>query len=95
MLLMNYLQKKTLFFTQKNNKSALGEGTVHTLFIDSHKNLWIRTYLGGLQMYDRKNDRFLTFMHSTADSNSISGNDVRKITEDKEGNLWIAYMEPV
>jgi hypothetical protein len=41
-------------------------------------------------MYDRKNDRFLTYIHNPADSNSISGNDVRKIVEDKEGNLWIA-----
>jgi len=82
--------KKRHIFPQKNNKSALGEGTVHTLFIDSHKNLWIGTYLGGLQMYDRKNDRFVTYIHNQADSNSISGNDIRKITEDKEGNLWIA-----
>lgn len=82
--------KKRHISPQKNNKSALGEGTVHTLFIDSHKNLWIGTYLGGLQMFDKNNDRFITYVHNPSDSNSISGNDIRKITEDKEGNLWIA-----
>jgi signal transduction histidine kinase/DNA-binding response OmpR family regulator/streptogramin lyase len=71
-------------------KSGLGEGSVQCIFKDSRSNVWIGTYLGGLQMYDKKNNRFITYLHNPADNRTISGNDIRKITEDKEGNLWIA-----
>jgi signal transduction histidine kinase/ligand-binding sensor domain-containing protein/DNA-binding response OmpR family regulator len=82
-------EKKYLAPNKKSN-SGLGEGSVQCIFKDRHSNIWIGSYLGGLQMYDRKNGKLTTYLHKPTDGKTIAGNDVRKITEDKEENLWIA-----
>lgn len=75
---------------QKESRNGLGEGTVHCIYKDRKSNIWVGTYFGGLQMYDRRNGKFISFLHNPTDGQSIAGNDVRSITEDKQGNLWIA-----
>jgi signal transduction histidine kinase/ligand-binding sensor domain-containing protein/DNA-binding response OmpR family regulator len=81
---------KKFFPPQKNSGNGLGEGTVHCIYRDRKSNIWVGTYFGGLQMYDKKNGKFISFRHNPADEQSIAGNDVRSITEDNHGNLWIA-----
>jgi ligand-binding sensor domain-containing protein len=53
---------------------------------DSDGILWIGTYGGGLNRFDRKKEKFTVFKNDINDSTTISSNAVWSIIED---NLWI------
>jgi len=59
-------------------------------FCDSKKQVWVGSCLGGLQIYNPKTKNFDSYQHNPDDTLSIAGNDVRSISENADGNLWIA-----
>jgi len=56
---------------------------------DRSGDLWIATYGGGLEKYDRENDRFIHFQKEFGNTHSISGNAVHSIFEDRAGIIWV------
>lgn len=59
------------------------------IFKDSEGIYWLGSFLsGGLIKIDPKNNSVRNYKYNE-ESNSISNNSVRTITEDDEGNLWI------
>lgn len=52
--------------------------------------MWIGSYLGGLQKYHPETNDFDSYLHNPVDSLSIACNDVRSISEDTNGDLWLA-----
>lgn len=60
---------------------------INHLFKDSRKRLWISTY-SGVFVFDGKELR--QYAHS-ADTNSITGNSVNRIVEDRQGRIWIVH----
>ncbi|MCG8322796.1 MAG: ATP-binding protein [Cytophagales bacterium] len=70
-----------------NEKDAYGlsNNLIHTIFEDSHQNLWIGTG-SGLNLHDRTSDTFSTFR--TEDG--LPSNVIYGILEDDNGNLWIS-----
>lgn len=58
-------------------------------FEDHAGTVWIGTDRG-LKKYDPGNDQFITYCHDPDDPESISGDYIGCITEDKYGNLWIS-----
>jgi ligand-binding sensor domain-containing protein/signal transduction histidine kinase/DNA-binding response OmpR family regulator len=56
-------------------------------------NLWIGTLNGGLNRYDRAAGTFAVFKHDHAGPSGLINNNIRKITTDKEGKLWIGTQE--
>ena len=52
--------------------------------------MWIGSYLGGLQRYNPLTNDFDYFKNNPNDPHSIAGNDIRSITEDSSGDLWVA-----
>jgi len=82
---LNRFDTKTGKFTSYlNNKE--GFNCITSLFEDSHNRLWAGSYLSGLFLVDDKNSGFLK--HYT-EKEGLSSNDVRGITEDKKGNIWL------
>jgi ligand-binding sensor domain-containing protein len=73
----------------KDPGSLAGE-VASTLFEDSHKRLWVGA--GGLNLYDRDRDRFERHPLRRA-SNAQSDLVVRRISEDRQGRLWIGTGE--
>ncbi|MCH5686253.1 hypothetical protein LWM68_19515 [Niabella sp. W65] len=61
-----------------------------SLCIDHENNLWIGSYLGGLDKFD--GNRFTHFTHRENDPSSISNNSIWEIFEDREHNLWIGTL---
>lgn len=64
--------------------------TVMCLFKDSHKNVWIGSYLSGLSFMNNKGDRFTKV--SLKDKN---GNEIKRVyclAEDAHKRLWIGTM---
>ena len=80
------------FKVYKHNQldsNSIANNSIWNIFEDSHKNLWIGTYGGGLDYYNYEKDVFVHYQHSDVNPNSINGNDVRSIYEDAAGILWI------
>lgn len=67
-----------------NNISALREDRAN-----AEDGLWIGTMGGGLNWFDRKTERFYSYQHDAANSNSLSNDQVRAIHVDDSGVLWL------
>ena len=72
------------------NTNTLSENRIITLYIDTHKQLWIGTYGGGLnKMNFDENTRKVSFEFYNTE-NGLPGNVVYGILEDDHRNLWIS-----
>ena len=63
---------------------------VRHIFEDSKNRLWIATDAGGLNLYDRDQNRFIRYVHDPDNPASISCDHLYRIEEDEDGNLWVA-----
>lgn len=68
---------------------GLNDDVVWALHEDENSVLWIGTYNGGLNKFDRKNGKFTYYKFDPTNPNSISDNHIRSIADDGNGNLWI------
>jgi ligand-binding sensor domain-containing protein/signal transduction histidine kinase len=60
-------------------------------FEDKRGRMWIGAFEGGLYVYNEQRDHFTQYLPDPAKpQNSLSSNSIRGITDDAEGNLWIA-----
>jgi two-component system sensor histidine kinase ChiS len=75
------------------NPQSLSNDTVTALYEDSSGILWVGTWSGGLDAFDRQiedgNARFKHYQHDPDDPNSIGEGNIWAISEDFEGMLWI------
>lgn len=77
-----------------DNPESLSTDDIVTVFVDSRDVLWVGTMTGGLNRYEGMEagkPRFTVF--STA--NGLPSNHIKSITEDRDGNLWIATDENI
>lgn len=72
------------------NPASLSHSWAECLFIDRTGTLWIGTYGGGLNRYDRRTDTFQHFKHNPNDPQTPSNDFVYDIAEDQEGFIWFA-----
>lgn len=71
-----------------NSEHSLSNNNVRSIFEDSKNNLWIGTD-NGLNLFDRKNEKFIKYLNEPEKRNSLSNNTIWSIEEDKNGTLWI------
>jgi signal transduction histidine kinase/ligand-binding sensor domain-containing protein len=85
------------FYPEKGNPNSLSFEDVRSLYIDRAGVLWIGTgfiyeddeSLGGLNRYNPDSKTFTRYLHQPDDPTSLSGNLVKSIYEDSEGNFWV------
>jgi ligand-binding sensor domain-containing protein/DNA-binding CsgD family transcriptional regulator len=63
--------------------------TIRVIYEDRLGFLWLGSVKNGLYKFDLKNDEFRNYRNKPEDANSLSGNCVNTIFEDKSGNFWI------
>jgi ligand-binding sensor domain-containing protein/signal transduction histidine kinase/DNA-binding response OmpR family regulator len=68
---------------------SLTDNAILSGFTGSDGKVWFGTYAKGLFLYNSTSDGFTNFNHTAGVSNSLGGNDVRVIYEDKHKRLWI------
>ncbi len=76
-----------------NDPYSISANFVQDVVEDKNGNLWIATQSGGLNMYDRKTDRFYRYQYNARDPKSISSNVTNKLALDDKGNLWIGTQK--
>jgi signal transduction histidine kinase/ligand-binding sensor domain-containing protein/ActR/RegA family two-component response regulator len=83
-------RKKFKRFTIKpNDPFSLSNSHVFTIFEDSHGTIWIGTR-EGLDIFDKKYERFFVYKNIPGDPTSLSNNAVYSICAGKPDELWIA-----
>ena len=76
-------------FRNYSTEEGIAVDVTSCSFADSKGNLWFGTFVGGLNKYNGKVFTRYTKAHGLI-SNEITG-----ITEDKQGNIWIATSEGI
>ena len=82
----------TIYKNDPSKKNSLSNNYVPDIVEDSNGDLWIATWEGGLNKYDRKKDEFIHFKHDAKDLNSISDDFVKCLLSDNEGNIWAGTL---
>lgn len=72
-----------------SDSSSLSNGYIAILYEDGEQNLWVGTWSGGLNRYDRARDAFIHFVHDPLDTTSLSNSRVHTIFEDHKNRLWV------
>ncbi len=70
-------------------EGGLENSNIRSLFLDSKKNLWIGTRLGGLTKFHEPSGSWKTYRFDKNNPQSISNDEILVITEDKKGRIWV------
>ncbi|MFY0650673.1 MAG: response regulator [Cyclobacteriaceae bacterium] len=73
------------FMKKKNNHQGLSDNSVSG-FLEADKGLWVATGNGGLDFLDNGTKKFIYYKQ---ENSGISDNNVKSISYDKKGNIWI------
>jgi ligand-binding sensor domain-containing protein/signal transduction histidine kinase len=73
-----------------NNNSTIAGNFVRDLLQSSDGTLWLATSPGGIQRYDSTTDRFYQPIITAPGISEDFGYQVHSITEDDNGNIWLA-----
>lgn len=81
--------RKNNIFSYLNNNDGLSSNNIHALKEDSFENIWIGTFLGGLNKYNKKTKQIQVFKHDVLSKNTLSNNYVYSLLEDSQKTLWV------
>ncbi len=75
-----------------NDPTSISSNVVGSIYEDGSGNLWVGTWGGGLNKFNRVNQKFTHYKFNPNDSKSLNGNWVYSIYEDNSGILWVGTM---
>lgn len=77
------------FRHDKDVSSSLSNNSVGAMLIDKKNRLWVGTWGGGLNLYQRKTQNFKHYLHDNANPSTLGGNKIQAIFESRSGQVWI------
>ncbi len=83
----------TIYKNKAGDKNSLSNNLINDIKEDSNGALWIATWGGGLNKFDRENEKFISYKHDPDNINSISNDRIKSIFIDHEGILWLGTLE--
>lgn len=90
---LNKHTRKFDYLLHSESKNSLSYNNVKSLVLDQQENLWIATFKGGIDRYNTRSSVFTHFKHDPSKrESSLLSNDIRKIVEEGNRGLWIAYQ---
>lgn len=78
-----------VFRHNNNDPGSLSENTIRTLYLDHAGTLWVGTWNGGLNRYNRDTETFAHYQHDIEKTNTLSNDGIFAILEDRAGTLWL------
>jgi ligand-binding sensor domain-containing protein len=79
----------TAYKHEAGDSTALSADWILSIYEDRSGTLWIGTFSGGLNRFDRETESFTRFIHDPDNPRSLSDNKVNAIFEDHTGTLWV------
>jgi two-component system, sensor histidine kinase ChiS len=76
----------------ESDPHSLSYNRLWKLTLDKQNNLWIALNGGGVNVYDRKLNRFDRYQHDPYNPDSINSNNVRQVFQDKLGDFWVGLF---
>jgi len=80
----------THYVKTPNNPNGISSNGVMSLSGESSGNLWVSTYEGGVDLLDKKSDKFIHYNQSTI--KGLISNYTRCAIDDSHGNLYIGHL---
>lgn len=74
------------------DKRSISNNFVETIVTDKKGTIWLGTYGGGVNKYDSKKEKFITYYNDPKDDNSLSENMIFSVFEDHERSFWIGTL---
>ncbi|MBK9491041.1 MAG: response regulator [Haliscomenobacter sp.] len=71
------------------NPKSLSNSYVEWCLVDKNNNIWVGSYNGGLNLFDRKTETFTRFVHESNRTTSLSNDQVTCMVQDNVGNIWV------
>lgn len=88
----NRIQDKfTHYRNEENNPQSLSYNAVLNVIEDSEGHIWVGTYGGGLNKFDRENETFTYY----TEGNGLSSNIIYGMVEDNNKNLWVSTKKGI
>ena len=81
--------KFTVYRNDPNDPLTLSNNCVLSILEDRFGNLWVGTRGGGVNRFDRRNERFISYKNNPKDPLSLSNNYIHCLFEDSDGTIWI------
>jgi ligand-binding sensor domain-containing protein/signal transduction histidine kinase len=81
-----------LYANDPRNPNSLDNNQVHALLEDPADRgsvVWVGTWGGGLNRFDRRNNWWASYKNDPNDRSSLSNNIVRSIYRDRSGTFWV------
>jgi len=79
-----------IFRNDPQDSTSISDNDIRCLFEDRQQRLWIGTHTGGLNQFDRKQEKFIRYQTQPHQPQSLIHNKLAAICEDHQGGLWIA-----
>jgi ligand-binding sensor domain-containing protein len=95
---LNKFDGYTFTIYRPTPKNALSDAHIQALYEDKQGILWIGTRNGGINSFDYTTEKFTAYTASanaSGKTNAVTSNDIRAITEDAQGRLWIGSANGV
>jgi PAS domain S-box-containing protein len=73
--------------------NGLSDDVITALCQDQAGIMWVGTDSGGLNRFDRKNERFETFRHDENDPVSLASDRINTLFVDRRGVLWVGTRD--
>ena len=80
----------SVYKKDSKNPRSLSNNYIKDAKEDTNGDMWIATWGGGLNRYNRLKDNFTSFKHDPLRTNSISGNFLGSLLRDSDGKIWIS-----
>jgi ligand-binding sensor domain-containing protein/two-component sensor histidine kinase len=73
----------------ENTNNCLCNNTVMDIVMDNSGYLWLATFGGGVDRFDKKSGGFVHFYNDPTDPFSLPENDILSLAVDRSGILWV------
>jgi len=84
----------TFFKKYTARPTGLSSDWIWDLAEDEKGNIWIATYSGGLNRWNREKDRITHYRHEPGNPETLSGDMVLKLLFAPDGDLWMIVQQP-
>ncbi|WP_455664647.1 hybrid sensor histidine kinase/response regulator transcription factor [Phocaeicola sp.] len=89
---INRMDKVTGAFTYLTSENSITSNNIKSLITDSEHNLWISTFMGGLDCRSNGQQKVTNYKHVQSNPHSLLVNSVRKTILEGDSGIWLAYQ---